>query len=70
MENAYLGIDVRGESSWHTEGVDKGLDTFLGHGVLGVESCNTTLHKEGSKESGGTMTGLNVSSALSLSRKR
>jgi len=64
MEKAHLSVDVRGESSWHTEGVNKGLDTFLGHGVLGVESCDTTLHKEGSEESGGTMTGLEVSSAL------
>jgi len=56
---------MRRESSWHTEGVDEGLDTFHRHRVLGVKSGNTALHKEGSEESGRTMTGLNISSILS-----
>jgi hypothetical protein len=64
VEKAHLSIDVRGEASWHTEGVDKGLDTFLRHRVFGVESGNTTLHEESSEESGSAMTGLIVSSIL------
>jgi hypothetical protein len=69
VEKAHLGIDVGRETSWHTEGVDKGLDTFLRHRVFGVEPGDTTFHKEGSEESRGTMTGLNVSSVLPRSKK-
>jgi hypothetical protein len=69
MEEAHLGIDVRRETSWHTECVDEGLDALLRHRVFGVESGDTTLHEEGSEESGGTMTGLNVSSFQSSVRK-
>ena len=65
---AHLGIDVRRETSWHTECVDEGLDALLRHRVFGVESGDTTLHKEGSEESRGTMTGLKISSALSGKR--
>ena len=64
----YLCIHVGRETSWHTESMDEGLDAFLRHRVFGVESGNTTLHKKGSEESRGTMTGLKISSALSGKR--
>jgi hypothetical protein len=62
VQVAYLSIDVRRETSWHTEGVDKGLDTLGRHRVFGVESGDTTLHVEGSKKGRSTMTRLDVSS--------
>ena len=49
LKRAYLGIDVRRESSWHTECMNECLDTFGRHRVFGVESGNTTLHVKGSE---------------------
>jgi hypothetical protein len=56
----YLGIDVRGEPSGHTESMDESFNTFGRHGVFRVESGDTSLHVQGREKRRRTVSGLPV----------
>lgn len=45
-----LCVDVRRETTGEGEGLDEALETLSGHGVLGVEAGDASLHVESGKE--------------------